>query len=173
MKTGYYTGVGARATPKDILKIMNDISLFLSKKGYVLRSGGANGADIAFESCSIRKNIYLPWRGFNNNKSDFYNIPERYYNIAEGFLDNWKYMKPSVKKLMARNVQQVIGHDEDIILSDFLICYTSNGETIGGTGFAIRLAEYYNVPILNLGKFSKDNIKKNINIFLKTYLYEK
>lgn len=44
-----YAGIGSRKTPKKILEQMRNISSFLAKEGYTLRSGGADGADSAFE----------------------------------------------------------------------------------------------------------------------------
>lgn len=56
----YYTGIGARKTPPNVRKLMTNVSRFLDKYGYVLRSGGANGADKSFEEGSTNKEIYLP-----------------------------------------------------------------------------------------------------------------
>ena len=47
---GYYAGVGSRETPLDVLKTMWKIGNYLATKGYTLRSGGAKGADTAFEN---------------------------------------------------------------------------------------------------------------------------
>jgi len=46
----YYTGVGSREIPNEIIALMKRVSSKLSKSGWVLRSGGAVGADSAFES---------------------------------------------------------------------------------------------------------------------------
>ena len=50
-----YAGIGSRKTPIKILKEMTKIANFLNKKGYILRSGGAIGADKAFENGSGNK----------------------------------------------------------------------------------------------------------------------
>lgn len=44
----FYTGIGSRQTPPEILKMMTKIATQLESKGWVLRSGGAEGADEAF-----------------------------------------------------------------------------------------------------------------------------
>jgi hypothetical protein len=63
----YYAGIGARETPEEVLKQMESISSRMRELGYTLRSGGARGADTAFESNSgSQKEIYLPYRGFAN-----------------------------------------------------------------------------------------------------------
>ena len=65
----YYTGVGSRKTPGAIFDLMGEIGRNLAIDGYVLRSGGASGADTAFEQgCDLHegmKEIYLPWKGFS------------------------------------------------------------------------------------------------------------
>ena len=48
-KTMTYAGVGSRETPPAILKKMTAVAAMLSGRGYKLQSGGAIGADMAFE----------------------------------------------------------------------------------------------------------------------------
>jgi predicted Rossmann fold nucleotide-binding protein DprA/Smf involved in DNA uptake len=63
--TKYYAGVGSRQTPENILHLMTRIAMRMAELGWVLRSGGAKGADYAFEKgAGDKKEIYLPWRGF-------------------------------------------------------------------------------------------------------------
>ena len=45
----FYTGIGARRTPPEVLALMTRAAFALLKRGYVLRSGHAIGADSAFE----------------------------------------------------------------------------------------------------------------------------
>jgi predicted Rossmann fold nucleotide-binding protein DprA/Smf involved in DNA uptake len=45
----YYTGIGNRSTPTALLPVLTKISQILANKGLILRSGGAEGADEAFE----------------------------------------------------------------------------------------------------------------------------
>lgn len=54
----YYTGVGSRKTPQSILILMNKIAQHFSSYGWILRSGGAQGADTAFESGASEKEIF-------------------------------------------------------------------------------------------------------------------
>ena len=50
MERKYYAGIGSRLTPAPVLDLMNRIATHLVKKGWTLRSGGADGADTAFAS---------------------------------------------------------------------------------------------------------------------------
>lgn len=44
-----YCGIGSRKAPKHVLDLMTKIGESFAKKGLLLRSGGAIGADTAFE----------------------------------------------------------------------------------------------------------------------------
>jgi len=83
----YYTGIGSRETPADILELMKSIAYMLYFQGWSLRSGGAEGADTAFEYghrlarwahkidyfagppyAPNDLEVYLPWRNFLKNR---------------------------------------------------------------------------------------------------------
>lgn len=152
----YYTGIGARNTPEKILDLFINISKYLGTKDFTLRSGAANGADSAFEKgCDISngsKEIYLPWRGFNNSKSQLIVEDIEAFNIAEKYHPYWINLKAGAKKLQARNSHQVLGLDLHTP-SEFIICYTENGKRSGGTGQALRIAEAYDIPIFDVGAY--------------------
>ena len=153
-----YTGIGSRSTPDSIIELIHQISAKLDEKGFLLRSGGASGADSAFEQYSTKKEIYLPWNGFNGHNHD----GESYFDYLQ--CPGWSLAKVSVetfhpspkslssagRSLMARNAMQISGKNCKSP-SNFVICWTKNGEEIGGTSQAIRIARYYNIPVLNLG----------------------
>ena len=169
----YYTGIGSRETPPEILSLMKEIAEQLREKGYILRSGGADGADRAFESkAKKQKEIYLPWKGFNNSKSNLYNLSEEAFELAEKLHPGWKYLKRGARKLMARNCYQVLGEDLETP-SEFVVCWTPDGcEThtdrkskTGGTGQAISLADLADIPVYNLA--NEASIDK-INEFIKS-----
>lgn len=148
----YYTGVGSRNTPQTIGLQMQAIAKQLAAAGYILRSGGASGADSFFESGLDPDNfreIYLPWANFNNNLSPLFKVCNKAMQIAEGVHPNWKRLSNGGKKLHARNVYQVLGRDLKTP-SKFLVCWTPNGEAVGGTRTAIKIAEAHNVPVCNL-----------------------
>ena len=147
----HYTGIGSRETPKDILELMTQLAVQLEKKGYTLRSGGAGGADSAFEQgASTAKEIFLPWRGFNGNTSKLYRIDRKALDLAESLHPAWHRCSPGARKLHARNTYQVLGTDLETP-SEMLICWTSNGKRVGGTATAIKLAESHGVEVINLG----------------------
>jgi hypothetical protein len=148
-----YAGIGSRKTPKKILEQMRNISSFLAKEGYILRSGGADGADSAFEDgCDLvlgQKEIYLPWNGFNGNSSSRYHISEAALEMASEIHPAWDSLSQGAKKLHARNCYQILGGDLNCPCN-FVVCWTDGGIALGGTRTAIILAQKHNIPVINL-----------------------
>ena len=146
----YYTGVGSRDTPADRRDLMTKIARFLNTLRYTLRSGGADGADLAFEAgAGVLKEIYLPWKNFNGSNSDLYNSPPEAEEIAKKFHPVWHKLKHGARALHTRNVHQVLGKDLKTP-TEFVVCWTSDGKASGGTGQAMRIATHYCIPIYNL-----------------------
>lgn len=153
----YYTGIGSRETPPSILALMTRLAAKLEADDYILRSGGAGGADTAFEAGAKTKEIFLPWPGFNESTSTLHEIPELAMYIASTLHPAWNKLSQGAKKLMGRNVQQVCGTALSLN-SSFVICWTPDGcdsastrtSKTGGTGLAISLADKLGIQILNL-----------------------
>jgi hypothetical protein len=151
-----YAGIGSRESPPIVLAVLELLAVRLARGGLVLRSGGAPGADTAFETGSDRaggsKEIYLPWKGFNGNRSERYVIPKEAFALAEEFhpLRRGLNAKPAVHKLMARNCQQMLGQNLDSPVA-FVVCWTSEGRLLGGTAQALRIARKRGIQVANLG----------------------
>jgi hypothetical protein len=131
---------------------MTSIASFMEKQGYILHSGGAEGADNAFElgvHNTDMKKIFLPWKGFNSNISMLYGVSEKAIALAKAFHPSWDTLSYAAKILIARNGYQVLGDSLDTPV-DVVICYTPHGKAEGGTGQAIRIAQHYKIPIFNL-----------------------
>ena len=146
----FYTGVGSRRTPGDILDIMESLAMVLGRQGRILRSGGAIGADQAFERGCIRA---------EGPRQVFFakDATAQAMSIAAQFHPVWDKLPDYVKHLHGRNAFQVLG----LYLqapSTFLVCWTPDGATThaersistGGTGTAISIADHYHIPIFNL-----------------------
>lgn len=154
-----YAGIGSRKTPESYCLIM---TVFAYTVDGILRSGGADGADKAFETGASEKEIYLPQKGFNGNTSalvvtEFDNFDE-IFEIAKCIHSKWDACTDFAKLLHSRNVCQVLGKDLEKP-SDVIICWTKDGAnnrdvmpsmSTGGTGTAIKLAERFDIPVLNI-----------------------
>lgn len=167
MSNKTYAGIGSRNTPPDLLIKMSKIANALANDNYVLHSGGAGGADSAFELWATAKKIYLPWSGFNGKYIDnkTYFVPESTNYATELVMDYHPHpdkLSPAAFKLMIRNCYQVLGDDLNSPVN-MVICWTTDGKASGGTGQALRIAEAYAIPIYNL--FWPEDVEKLTNDF--------
>jgi hypothetical protein len=162
MTMQYYAGIGSRICPEPILRVMEQAGKFLAERDWILRSGGADGADSAFErGCDAgqgKKEIYLPWKGFNDNNSELYlkssllkETKDRAFEIASQYHPVWDQLGYGARCLMARNTYQVLGQDLATPVS-FVICFNLGGFTHGGTSQAMRIAKDKNIPIFRLSE---------------------
>lgn len=169
----YYAGIGSRNTPLEVIYAFEYLGEELAKRGYILRSGGANGADKAFEKgcdkASGKKEIYLPWRKFNGNESPLFQISEEAFSIAAEYHPAYNNLSVSSTRLMARNSYQILGNDLNT-LSSFVICYTQGGTGAGGTGQALRIAKDKGIKICDFGRFPKEKAIEYANKILKEIL---
>jgi hypothetical protein len=156
----YYAGIGSRQTPEKLRGLIKNIVEKLEAKDYILRSGAAPGADTFFEEFAHRKEIYLPWKGFNGNPSELFVITEEGREMAKKYHPRWDILSSAAKRLMTRNCYQVLGLDLKTP-SEFIICWTPEGKMKGGTSQAMRIAKDLEIPIYNLAK-EKDIQKLNI-----------
>ncbi|MGI4814750.1 MAG: hypothetical protein ACRYGG_15665, partial [Janthinobacterium lividum] len=125
-----YAGIGARATPSFSINIMNKFGKFMGSNGHVLRSGAAYGADAAFEKgcdeAQGMKEIFIPWKGFNDSLSELFDVSIGASNLAKKFHPAWSKLSQGGQKLMARNCYQLLGYDLNTP-SDFVVCWTKDG----------------------------------------------
>lgn len=170
----YYTGIGSRKAHKQphVMAALYKIADALARAGFTVRSGGADGADTAFELAAksrlIRSpkqlyDIYLPWAGFNDRPStsglNYHCDYIRKYDdqaaaIAKRIHKDWDSLKRGGKQMHTRNVYQVLGAYLDNP-SDFLICWAptdDEGVPKGGTRTAWLIAIEHKIPCFNLSR---------------------
>lgn len=150
--TLFYAGIGSTETPEEICSLMSDIASQLCNMGYWLRSGGAPGADSAFElPVAFNKEIYLPWPRFNGNRSPLFE-GENYWaaGVAAKYHPVWERLGEGARKLHTRNVCPVLGARPHSAKSRFVVCWTEGGRVAGGTAQALRIAADQKIPIFNL-----------------------
>lgn len=166
-----YAGIGSRKAPPDQLERMTRAAQRLASMGYTLRSGAAEGADKAFEAGAGKKEIYLPWAGFNGSTSQFVSPTRDAMDVAAAVHPAWSRLSQAVQKLQARNSHQILGEDLRTPC-DFVACWTPDGAeneqersaATGGTGQAIALASRWGVPVFN---FARHDAGERLHAFLK------
>lgn len=155
-----------------MLKAMVSIGKYLAKQGCLLRSGGAKGADSAFErGCDLvggQKEIYLPWKGFNKHPSQLFNVTKDARMLAKKYHPAWENLGWRGRDFMGRNAYQLLGQSL-LVPSQFIVCWTQGGRITGGTGQALRMAADFQIPVFNLGSMTLDEIDDKLPAFLEKY----
>jgi hypothetical protein len=167
-----YAGIGSRETPQEVLDLMTEAAKYLDGLGYTLRSGGAAGADTAFEKGAIKKEIF---KGFDPVGETEIKIAHEIHpdlkgamsasknkkikaKIAEGASNNEAEKSGersawAVQNLMARNTNQIFGKNLDST-TDFVLFYAQETNNPlrpkGGTGQAVEMARRKGIPTINM-----------------------
>lgn len=137
----FYTGIGSRNTPLHELQKITKIAAYLERRGYILRSGGADGADKAFEA------------GVKDPNNKVILRPKHATAEAEALAATihpmWGACNEYARKLHARNCQLILGEKLDSP-SEFVIAWTFDGKERGGTRTGLVLATKKGIPSFNL-----------------------
>jgi hypothetical protein len=133
-----YAGIGARKTPARQLGFMRRVGEALARAGWGLRSGGARGADRAFEAgCDVAygaKQIYFADE-----------CTEAAFDLSAQYHPNWDACSEDTKLLHGRNAMILLG--EDLLHPiERLFCWTPWGKVMGGTGQSLRICAQH--PLL-------------------------
>jgi hypothetical protein len=153
-----YAGVGARNTPENILLEMENIAKMLCNNGWVLRSGGAKGADYSWENgCNIidplKKEIFLP------EKLDIYSeeILNKAKKIAIKHHGNWSALSKYGRNAMIRNVMIVLGSDLNTPVN-FCIYWRDPELKYGGTKHTISVCKTHNIQTIDMYKYNNADL---------------
>lgn len=182
----FYTGVGSRKTPWYICNIMTTLASILESQNFILRSGGAEGADQAFEkgvSNPDNKMSFLEQALFVENGKNILYLKEqiqeaRIYIFNNNIHSIWLRLPEKHKSMHTRNIFQVLGLDMNEP-SKFTVCWTPDkakklndtSRKTGGTGTAIGTSSHNNIPVYNLA--CKDDLNKILNYIYKKINIEK
>lgn len=156
-KTIYYAGIGSRKISVEEELYITGLAKRFSEQWFILYSGHADGADMAFEKGADpdKSVIWLPWNDFNGklySKKAFV-VGGRNDRIDTlKYHPNYKSLSRGSKALMIRNSFQVLGDPPVYPMVDFIVCCANEirGEISGGTAQAIRLAKIYSIPYFNI-----------------------
>jgi len=163
------TGIGSRYAPSNILKEAIKIGEYCRTNKIWIRSGHADGMDWAFEQGSQEYClVYLPWQGFNKHlsssaKSIVVSPEQNYMDIVKEIHPAYDKLTRGALALHCRNTCQVLGLNLDSP-SSAVIAWTPNGEFIGGTATALRIAQNYDIPIYNMALEEYNSAEKIIEL---------
>lgn len=79
----------------------------------------------------------------------------------------WDKCNDWARGMHSRNCHQILGYDLKSPV-DCVITWTPNGNVVGGTATALKLAMKYDIPIFNLGVPDKKSVLNDIKNFLES-----
>lgn len=145
----YYAGIGSRETPSTILTLMRTYAQTLAGMDFTLRSGGARGADTAFEAGAKAAQGSVVSIHPDGNWTRIARLKEQALGLAKQFHPAWDRCSDFARMAHARNGLIVLGMDL-VSPVEFILCWTPRGAITGGTGQALRIAKAYSIPVCNL-----------------------
>lgn len=170
-----YVGVGFGNPSKELNSIVKQIAESLNEANYVLRSDGEDGVSALFAKYASEKEIYLPYKDYNNIDSELCKTTREAEHIASRFHPCFNDLKSTDRKAISRYSHVMLGKDLRHLAS-FMICYTDDkAESIkektantGIIGQAIAIASAMAIPVYNLAKEDcLDRLNKKLNIHIK------
>jgi hypothetical protein len=163
-RQAWVAAIGSRETPPPFLKVIRTFGATLVARGVGLRSGGARGADTAFEDGAGQGptqifvvNTRPDGTGIALATLDPRHVAEA-ARLAAAHHPAWERVGDYPRQLLTRNCFQVLGPELDDP-SALIACWAigtrwSPGRGVvdvaGGTGLAVRLATTRGIPVLNL-----------------------
>jgi hypothetical protein len=164
-----YAGIGSRETPPQVLSLMTELAQRMEPRGWLLRSGGARGADQAFEAGiadPAHRSIFLPGQSFMGRRAgsggfyDSHQLPgwQAALETVAQYHPAPDRLPPFARDLMARNAMQVLGPNLDSP-AKMVVAWAPGGYENdspprgvreGGTGQALRIARDRGIEIRNL-----------------------
>ena len=139
MSHATYAGIGNRVLPEETRFELRMIAYSMSRLGWSLRTGGAEGADRAFMDGhgAARVEVFGP-----EDATDAAMAMAATYHPA------WWACDDHARRLLGRNAQIILGRNLDDPVAAVL-AYAAD-KTRGGTALGMRIARAHGIPAVNL-----------------------
>lgn len=170
-----YAVVSNKDIPQDILSNYERIARRLHELGYTARTGTLEGIEAKAETLPIRKELLLPWKGFNEKESQFTSSTPLIKGIAKKYMKsgNWDELKPAMQGFLQKNARLVTGHFGNSP-AKFVLCWSQDqAETgtqitfnTGNIAHALTIASAWHVPVFNL---ARPDAEARLFNFLQTF----
>lgn len=165
-----YAATGNQNPPPEVLSRIESVVRRLNQLGFTARTGGFEGVEETVEKAAAKKEVHLPWRGFNDKESKFTWTKERATSVARMFQPGFDALKKPVQTFLAKNARLILG-DSMASPALFLIVWTEDGcntskrrnAQTGFSGHPIAIASALGIPIYN---FQNPDDERRLNEYL-------
>ena len=161
--------------PQDY-QIFYNLALLAATNGVIMRSGGAEGADLCAETAYFEASkenpevlklveIFVPWRSFNASNPLHKHYSKSLPGVEEEeclltVMNESHYLNLSngAALLHLRNCKEILGDNLDSPV-DVVICFTVNRKVVGGTATGIKLAINSGIPVYNIYGATEEEVR--------------
>lgn len=168
-----YAIASNKGIPSNVIEEFKSIVPELDKSGFIMRVSALDETiDNHVRDMTENKELYLPWRGFNNiEQGNTYTSPET-KAIAKLFQPGYDGLSNAIQMIVAKNVRLALGNDNKSPANFILVWSEDGAETLatktsatGNVGHLIAVASAAHIPVYNLGKPGcLERLKRNLNI---------
>lgn len=153
-----YAGIGNPKAPPNIVAKCTELGKYLDSKNFTLRTGGGNTeVEEAFEATTENKELFLPWKKFNDKESKISHYDPCIAAIAQKLQPGYEGLEFWRQSFFNRTVGLMLGKNGKSPVR-LLICWSQDGveqakdrlATTGFIGIAISTAAQLRIPVFNL-----------------------
>lgn len=157
-----FAGIGSRKATHDECRVLTDLCEQLVADGGWCYSGNAVGSDIACQRGAGKSSTaWLPSTRYNCHNYDVERqcgdsvvagTGRKGQFVAAKLFKGWSSRTPEIQTYLTRDVYQVLG-DLNHPPVNFVLCCASpiTEDTVrGGTNYAATVANYYDIPVVNI-----------------------
>lgn len=158
--------------PEPIIEKAKQVAEYLRDKPFMLRTGGGNTEiENVFEKSTDNKELYLPWKNFNQKDSKIFRYDQHICDIARWQQPGYETVPLWQQSFFNRTVGVVLGKDGKSPVR-FIIgwSYDSVEHAIhrtaktGFIGVAVSVAALLKIPLFNLNNTDAfDRLKLYVN----------
>lgn len=147
----------SKDAPESLLPLIKQIAELLNDRKYTIRIGGNKDFDEYFEKEALKKEIHLPWRGFNEKESKLTFNSDQAMHLAKLHSPVFDTLPNAVKAIITRNVRVMLGKDLKSPALFTIIwspdgCEHNKNRSIktGNVGILVSLSSLLRIPVFNL-----------------------
>ena len=166
-----YAGIGNPKAPPNIVAQCKELGHYLSEREFTLRTGGGKTeVEEAFEDTTENKELFLPWKKFNDKESKICHYDQSVADIAKRLQPGYEGLEFWRQSFFNRTVGLMLGKNGKSPVR-LLICWSQDGvehakdrtSSTGFIGIAISAAGLLRIPVFNL---KNENTVSRIKLYV-------
>lgn len=152
-----YAAISNENAPANVIEQFKSIAIDMENRGYTMRTSGNKGVEEIIEVVAQNKEIYIPWKKFNDRESQYCKVDKSAIDLVGTLHPSFQDLKDSVKAIIGRYAHVILGKDLKSPVR-CVVCWTEDGvesakdktAKTGYCGTPIQIASNARIPVFNL-----------------------